>query len=71
MIFKGIAITFIIFGDYLPLYHPSRVVSALIGKHDISEIEADYKGGGTSSYNLRKYIALGAPGRSVAVGSCL
>ncbi|MBQ2109320.1 MAG: hypothetical protein II476_04895 [Bacteroidales bacterium] len=43
----------------------------IIDRLDISEIEAGYKGGGTSSYNLRKYIALGAPGRSVAVGSCL
>ena len=58
-------------GDYLPQNHPSRVVSAIIDRLDISEIEAGYKGGGTSSYNLRKYIALGAPGRSVAVGSCL
>ena len=31
----------------------------IIDRLDISEIEAGYKGGGTSSYNLRKYIALG------------
>lgn len=37
-------------GDYLPQNHPSRVVSAIIDRLDISEIEADYKGGGTSSY---------------------
>jgi len=43
----------------------------IIDRLDISEIEAGYKGGGTSSDNLRKCIALGAPGRSVAVGSCL
>ena len=30
-------------GDYLPQNHPSRVVSAIIDKLDISEIEAGYK----------------------------
>ncbi len=44
---------------------------AIIDMLDISEIEAGYKDDGTSSYNLRKCIALGAPGRSVAGGSCL
>ena len=43
-------------GDYLPQNHPSRVVSAIIDKLDISEIEAGYKGGGTSSYNPRMLL---------------
>ncbi len=36
----------------------------IIDMLDISEIEAGYKDGGTSRDNLRKYIALGAPGRT-------
>ena len=43
-------------GDYLPQNHPSRVVSAIIDRLDISEIEAGYKGGGTSSYDPRMLL---------------
>lgn len=43
-------------GDYLPLNHPARVVSALIDHLDISEIESGYVGGGTSSYNPRMLL---------------
>ena len=43
-------------GDYLPLNHPARVVSAIIDRLDISEIEAGYVGGGTSSYNPRMLL---------------
>ena len=43
-------------GDYLPQNHPSRVVSAVVDRLDISEIEAGYKGGGTSSYNPRMLL---------------
>lgn len=38
-------------GDYLPLNHNARVVSAIIDRLDISEIVSGYKGGGTSSYD--------------------
>ena len=43
-------------GDCLPQNHPSRVVSAIIDRLDISEIEAGYKGGGTSSYDPRMLL---------------
>ncbi len=43
-------------GDYLPQNHNARVVSAIIDRLDISEIESDYKGGGTSSYNPRMLL---------------
>ena len=43
-------------GDYLPQNHPARVVSAIIDRLDISEIEAGYAGGGTSSYNPRMLL---------------
>ena len=43
-------------GDYLPKNHPARVVSAIIDKLDISEIESGYAGGGTSSYNPRMLL---------------
>ena len=45
-------------GDYLPQNHPSRVVSAIIDRLDISEIETDYnyKGGGTSIYAPRMLL---------------
>ena len=43
-------------GDFLPQNHSARVVSAIIDKLDISEIESDYKGGGTSSYNPRMLL---------------
>ena len=43
-------------GDYLPQNHPSRVVSAIIDRLDISGIEAGYKGGGTSSYDPKMLL---------------
>ena len=43
-------------GDYLPENHKARVVSAIIDRLDISEIEKGYKGGGTSSYNPRMLL---------------
>ena len=43
-------------GDYLPQNHPARVVSAIIDRLDISEIESGYAGGGTSSYNPRMLL---------------
>ena len=43
-------------GDYLPQNHPARVVSAIIDRIDISDIEAGYAGGGTSSYNPRMLL---------------
>ncbi len=43
-------------GDYLPHNHPSRVVSAIIDRLDISEIEAGYVGGGTSCYHPRMLL---------------
>ena len=43
-------------GDYLPQNHPARVVSAIIDRLDLSEIEAGYVGGGTSSYNPRMLL---------------
>src|SRR5574344_2141058 len=43
-------------GDYLPKNHNARVVSAIIDRLDISEIESGYKGGGASSYNPRMLL---------------
>ena len=43
-------------GDYLPENHNARVVSAIIDRLDISEIENGYKGGGTSSYHPRMLL---------------
>ena len=43
-------------GDYLPQNHKARVVSAIIDRLDISDIESGYKGGGTSSYNPRMLL---------------
>lgn len=43
-------------GDYLPQNHNARVVSAIIDRLDISEIESDYRGGGASSYNPRMLL---------------
>ena len=43
-------------GDYLPQNHRARVVSAIIDRLDISDIESGYKGGGTSSYNPRMLL---------------
>ena len=45
-------------GDYLPQNHPARVVSAIIDRLDISEIESGYAGGGTSSYNPRMLLKI-------------
>jgi transposase len=39
--------------DLVPLNHPVRVVNEVIERIDISELEASYKGGGTSSYHPR------------------
>lgn len=43
-------------GDYIPQNHPARVVSAIIDRLDISEIESGYAGGDTSSYNPRMLL---------------
>jgi len=43
-------------GDYLPENHPARVVSMIVDKLDISEVEDSYAGGGTSSYNPRMML---------------
>ena len=43
-------------GDYLPQNHKARIVSAIIDRLDISDIESGYKGGGTSSYNPRMLL---------------
>lgn len=43
-------------GDYLPQNHNARVVSAIVDRLDISEIESSYKGGGASSYNPRMLL---------------
>ena len=43
-------------GDYLPKNHKARIVSAIIDRLDISDIEKGYKGGGTSSYNPRMLL---------------
>ena len=43
-------------GDYLPENHKARVVSAIIDRLDISEIEKSYKGGGTSGYHPRMLL---------------
>ena len=43
-------------GDFLPKNHNVRVVSAIIDRLDISEIERGYKGGGASSYNPRMLL---------------
>lgn len=45
-------------GDYLPQNHKARVVSAIIDRLDISDIENGYKGGGTSSYNPRMLLKI-------------
>ncbi len=45
-------------GDYLPQNHNARVVSAIIDRLDISEIESTYKGGGTSSYSPRMLLKI-------------
>ena len=43
-------------GDYLPQNHKARIVSTIIDRLDISDIESAYKGGGTSSYNPRMLL---------------
>ena len=43
-------------GDYLPKSHNARVVSAIIDRLDITEIESGYKGGGASSYHPRMFL---------------
>ena len=43
-------------GDYLPKNHNARVVSAIIDRLDITEIESGYKGGGASSYHPRMLL---------------
>ena len=43
-------------GDYLPENHKARVVSAIIDRLDITEIERTYKGGGTSGYHPRMLL---------------
>ncbi|MEP6705787.1 MAG: transposase, partial [Acidobacteriota bacterium] len=39
--------------DLIPANHPVRVVNEVIERINISELEASYKGGGTSSYHPR------------------
>lgn len=43
-------------GDLVPDNHPVRVVNSVVDMLDISEIEATYKGGGTSSFNPRMLL---------------
>ena len=50
-------------GDFLPQNHSARVVSTIIDKLDISEIESDYKGGGI--VHPRTSVAGGARRRQV------
>ena len=38
-------------GELISLTHPVRIVNDILDKFDISDIEATYKGGGTSSYH--------------------
>ena len=38
-------------GELIPSAHPVRIVSDILDRFDISEIESTYKGGGTSSYH--------------------
>lgn len=45
-------------GDFLPANHQARIISAIIDRLDISEIESGYKGGGTSSYNPRMLLKI-------------
>ena len=41
------------FGELISNTHPVRIVSNILDKFDISDIEATYKSGGTSSYHPR------------------
>ena len=43
-------------GDLIPETHPVRSVNAILDKIDIREIEATYKGGGTSSFHPRMLL---------------
>ena len=43
-------------GDLIPETHPVRIVNAILDKIDIREIEATYKGGGTSSFHPRMLL---------------
>ena len=42
--------------ELIPQTHPVRLVNAVIDKLDISELEATYAGGGTSSYDPRMLL---------------
>lgn len=42
--------------DYLPSNHIARMLSAIIDRIDISQIESKYKGGGASAYNPRMLL---------------
>lgn len=44
------------YDDLVPKNHPVRVVNAVIDRIDISSIETEYKGGGTSSYHPRMLL---------------
>lgn len=44
------------YDDYVPLNHPVRIVNQILDGIDISNIEATYKGGGTSSYHPRMLL---------------
>ncbi|MBA3353122.1 MAG: transposase [Blastocatellia bacterium] len=41
------------YDELVPRNHPVRVVNEVIERIDIGELEASYKGGGTSSYHPR------------------
>ena len=43
-------------GELIPATHPVRVLSSILDKFDISDIEATYKSGGTSSYHPRMLL---------------
>ncbi len=43
-------------GDFIPENHPVRTVNAVLDAMDISDIEATYKGGGTTSYHPRMLL---------------
>ncbi len=44
------------YDDLVPKNHPVRVVNTIIDNLDISALEKDYKGGGTSSYHPRMLL---------------
>ena len=43
-------------GDFIPENDPVRVLNAIVDHHDISAIEATYKGGGASSFSPRMLL---------------